>query len=367
MNLTNLINNIHLEDMLFSKPEIDKAETTYRKRYNKAKKIEEIFNSDKVLFDMITKVPAVCIYMKNQFNKMETLQSGFVVESVICQTVANKLHLNNFISYFSDKPPENVPNSILKFIDHDTRFVYYNDNFSIAIVQKGNPFVCDAVIYLDDNSQNEVEIKGSFSRTAEESFGGIDNNGCITYDEKRVKYQRNLYFIKKANKDFAGHPPNGNQCYELETEDWKSVYEYFERKNIKLVLTHNKTKIIAFEYSHENVKKYFEGVVQIRTKGKNNIAYTNPNFDKELLYETIKSAGLSEDDEGNIFVKKNNPHLNAVVGKGTGKISRLYIDRSFFAYKKYTKETKNGYLFPVHKIKQTKTSISTVMNVKKAI
>lgn len=368
--------------IVVSKNDIEKIEKCYKKDFDKHLDYESFLDANPELEVIFKDFKAGKCEIEKQLKLEKALQPGILCECAYTQTLAKIFKANNFIDLESI-PYCRVPKGLIKYIEPSAetvcsgRYIYYNSDFSIVIVQYGNPDTYDVALFIN-NKFISMELKDENALLADCDLLYNENGKFIVSDEVINRASGFEFFINRFNNTetvmtFLGHNYKLVQNYSDKERIKKILSLDLNTSNFSLLVTSTKSnELIAvklsdmfFEFS-DGTTLFDTSGSEIRMTGKNaRKSPFTPNFLEKILAE--KDVEIDE-KKGVCRVYKNNEKVLGFTrgrGQSNEKATRFKINEAFFVRIKDVVDHDDYIEFSKNKINQNKSGISIHIEIKK--
>ena len=350
---------------------IKRIEKFYLQNYEKFKNANDMLNSNEQTLKSVSKSFTSKQVILKQFNIKKALQPGIIFECSAIQTLASIFGLNCIIDLESNINPI-VPNIVKSIVAiQKCRYIYYNQNWSMCIIQCGNPLTNDAKIVMDDIVIN-CEIKSMPSLLADLDLLYDENGKYIMPDDERYDgYTDIISYFNRSNSVYMQSGSNYKIFEYLPTAIADDILEnYFNLSNIDIIIScDKKNNIIAL--LPENLLHKENGKFDILDVSKSEIRPTGKNYKQiftPLHFQDVLNEKHIGIKNGIVTIyKANDSIIGKIHGRGKNKSSfdRLKIDNLFFVKARDVIEKSDRFEFNISSVKQSKSGISIHTNILK--
>ena len=361
-------NSGHLIDLIIPFDRIKKLDELYKVQHNSFSSFEAFENAFPLEFADYKKSKSAYKEIQKQFNNGMGLQPCILTECFVAQTLANHLHLNEYIDLddVNAMVPSQLTGAIFAAQGYNDgskfRYCYYNNHYDALVFQCGASGTVD-IVFTKFNISIRIEIKEQVSKLEECDITGLyDEQGHLQlsteFRQKRSKYVPFIHLFNALTNVFQMEGHNFNFSSYLEDDKAKSIIA--DALDIKVVdlfvlVVGNKLVPVLSKYLFDFVT--FEGS-EIRTAGRNYGKVFTPEFARAK----IVSLGGHIDTNEMVFLPYN-PE-NRVKGRNLDEYRRYSIGSLLFVKLEDTELVGNEIKFPFAKILQKKPSISIHLNAK---
>lgn len=361
-------NSGHLIDLIIPFNRIKNLDELYKVQHNSFSSFEDFENAFPLEFADYKKSKSAYKEIQKQFNNGMGLQPCILTECFVAQTLANHLHLNEYIDLddVNAMVPSQLTGAIFAAQGYNDgskfRYCYYNNHYDALVFQCGASGTVD-IVFTKFNISIRIEIKEQVSKLEECDITGLyDEQGHLQlsteFRQKRSKYVPFIHLFNALTNVFQMEGHNFNFSSYLEDDKAKSIIA--DALDIKVVdlfvlVVGNKLVPVLSKYLFDFVT--FEGS-EIRTAGRNNGKVFTPEFARAK----IVSFGGHIDTNEMVFLPYN-PE-NRVKGRNLDEYRRYSIGSLLFVKLEDTELAGNEIKFPFAKILQKKPSISIHLNAK---
>lgn len=363
-----VFNDGNLIELIVPFEKIKKLDELYKVQHNSFSSFEDFEKTFPQEFVEYKKSKSAYKEIQKQFKNKMGLQPCVLTECFVAQTLANHLHLDEYIDL--DDNSATVPNQLVGAIysaqgyndGSKFRYCYYNNHFDALVFQCGASGTVD-IVFTKFNVSIRIEIKEQLSKLEECDITELyDENGHLQlsseFKQKRAKYVPFIHLFNALTNVFAMEGHNFNFSSYLEDEKAKSIIaNALDMKVVDLfvLVVGNKLVPVLSKYLFDFVT--FEGS-EIRTAGRN----YGKVFTSEFAKAKIESLGGTVDADG--FVSIPYDPRNRVKGRNLDEYKRYAIGSLLFVKLEETEVNNDIIKFPFSKICQKKPSISIHLNAK---
>lgn len=361
-------NSGNLIDLIVPFERIKKLDELYKVQHNSFSSFEDFENSFPQEFADYKKSKSAYKEIQKQFNNGMGLQPCILTECFVAQTLANHLHLNEYIDLddVNTMVPSQLTGAIFAAQGYNDgskfRYCYYNNHYDALVFQCGASGTVD-IVFTKFNLSIRIEIKEQVSKLEECDITGLyDENGHLKlsteFKQKRAKYVPFIHLFNALTNVFEMEGHNFNFSSYLEDEKAKSIIaDALDIKVVDLFVLVVGNKLVPILSKNLFDFVTFEGS-EIRTAGRNYGKVFTPEFAKSK----IVNLGGSVDGNGIVSLPYN-PE-NRVKGRNLDEYRRYSIGSLLFVKLEDTEVVNDVIRFPFSKICQKKPSISIHLNAK---
>lgn len=361
-------NSGNLIDLIVPFERIKKLDELYKVQHNSFSSFEDFENSFPQEFADYKKSKSAYKEIQKQFNNGMGLQPCILTECFVAQTLANHLHLNEYIDLddVNTMVPSQLTGAIFAAQGYNDgskfRYCYYNNHYDALVFQCGASGTVD-IVFTKFNLSIRIEIKEQVSKLEECDITGLyDENGHLKlsteFKQKRAKYVPFIHLFNALTNVFEMEGHNFNFSSYLEDEKAKSIIaDALDIKVVDLFVLVVGNKLVPVLSKNLFDFVTFEGS-EIRTAGRNYGKVFTPEFAKS------KIVNLGGTVDGNGIVSLPYNPENRVKGRNLDEYRRYSIGSLLFVKLEDTEVVNDVIRFPFSKICQKKPSISIHLNAK---
>lgn len=361
-------NNGNLIDLIVPFERIKKLDELYKVKHSSFSSFQDFENSFPKEFADYKKSKSAYKEIQKQFNNGMGLQPCILTECFVAQTLANHLHLNEYIDLddVNTMVPSQLTGAIFAAQGYNDgskfRYCYYNNHYDALVFQCGASGTVD-IVFTKFNLSIRIEIKEQVSKLEECDITGLyDERGHLQlsaeFKQKRSKYVPFVHLFNALTNVFEMEGHNFNFSKYLEDEKAKLIIaDALDIKVVDLFVLVVGNKLVPVLSKNLFDFVTFEGS-EIRTAGRN----YGKVFTPEFAEAKINSLGGSVDNDGNVSLPYNPD--NRVKGRNLDEYRRYSIGSLLFVKLEDTEVINDVIKFPFSKICQKKPSISIHLNAK---
>lgn len=361
-------NGGHLIDLIIPFERIKELDELYKVQRSTFSSFDDFENAFPLEFADYKKSKSAYKEVQKQFNNGMGLQPCILTECFVAQTLANHLHLNEYIDLddVNAMVPSQLTGAIFAAQGYNDgskfRYCYYNSHYDALVFQCGASGTVD-IVFTKFNISIRIEIKEQVSKLEECDITGLyDEHGHLQlsteFRQKRAKYVPFIHLFNALTTVFKMEGHNFNFSSYLEDEKAKSIIaDALDIKVVDLFVLVVGNKLVPVLSKNLFDFVTFEGS-EIRTAGRNYGKVFTPGFAKEK----IASLGGSINDSGIVSLPYNPD--NRVKGRNLNEYRRYSIGSLLFVKLEDTNVNGDLITFPFDKICQKKPSISIHLNAK---
>ena len=169
---------------------IKKLDELYKVQHNSFSSFEDFENAFPLEFADYKKSKSAYKEIQKQFNNGMGLQPCILTECFVAQTLANHLHLNEYIDLddVNAMVPSQLTGAIFAAQGYNDgskfRYCYYNNHYDALVFQCGASGTVD-IVFTKFNISIRIEIKEQVSKLEECDITGLyDEQGHLQLDKK---------------------------------------------------------------------------------------------------------------------------------------------------------------------------------------
>jgi len=337
----------------------------YKNNFTRYDNFEELLFNMGSLRTELEKSHSALAEFEKQYNRNLALQPAILTECFISQTLANILGLNNFLD--ADENEENIPGNLLMALIRSKggdleaatpRYIYYNDNSSIVLLQYGDSSSIDAV-FVKNGYRVRLEIKEEKAKLGEYDLNYNEEGVLIPTRNIINNHPEYIKFIDVFNNttDMFSHMGSNFKIGSyLEDDLLNSIVDrVFALGRIDLYILQKGNKIFAVPSN--NLLKCVDVTKgsEIRTAGRNSYAVFTPDRLMTFIHE---QGGTIENNIVTLAYDQD----NETEARGGTRISRYKINSLFFVPYQFVTIENNFVSFDLTKVKQNKATIAIHLN-----
>lgn len=363
-----IYNNGRLIEIILPLERIKKLDKLYKVQHANFSTFEDFESAFPNDFIDFKKSKSAYKEIQKQFRNCMGLQPSILTECFVAQTLADHLHLDEYIDLDDDATA--VPNQLLGAIfaarryndGSKFRYCYYNNHFDALVFQCGASGTVD-IVFAKYNVGIRIEIKEQLSKLEECDITGLyDESGKLQLSEefcrKREKYVPFIHLFNASTDVFKMEGHNFNFSNFLGNEKAKLlVSDALDVKVVDLFILVVSNKLVPVLSKNLFDFVNFKGS-EIRTAGRNYSKVFTPKFVKKKIYEI--GGTINNED---VVQLPYNPN-NRVMGRNLNEYRRYNIGSLLFVKLEDTEVVGNFIKFSFDNIYQKKPSISVHLNAK---
>lgn len=306
--------------------------------------------------------PALAHRIRISYETGNNIQSAVFSECVYAQTLANMMGLNNFDICNGIIPP--VIKRLLQkaCLNLEPRYLYYNDEKTIILIQAGGCNGIDSVLFdLNNSSVYTIEFKEPGAKTSEPDLPKYGEDGKLLVTKEWLK--NNPQFSKMLEEqeglNFFNVMGNNIHNFSKESIEFSVANNYSDtRKQADVICTEDKDGFLVMLPSNQ-VSDWADIEGEIRPSGRNKYKVWTPIALRKFLLD--KKAEIY-----NNTVKIKRCVLGERKERGSDRVSGYKINPLFFVYVENCNSDGNGNItFDFNAIRQLNPTIAAKVFFKK--
>lgn len=353
-----IYNNGNLLRLIVDKSDIEKFELAYKNSVGRGIDFNSFENNNRDLFEVIKKSESAYREVKKQFLSNSALQPEILTECFIAQTIANKLGLNCIADADTKETvPVNIANILFQFYGERGslfRYIYYDNNNEMILLQCGNSNTIDAV-FVKSQHCARLEFKDGLSRIADRDITGKygeDGKLILTEDfRSQCPFYEPIINVFNSTTNVFDEVGSNYNINDHINEDISQAIINSDARIKKIDLYIPLVNNLLFPVLPEYLAKLsdFKGS-EIRFSGKNRSKVWTPKYLKSVI---LKQKGWISDTKASIPFTGN--YRKA---RGTGINSGYKINEIFFVQEGKYLINNGNVIFELNDVQQLKPNIS---------
>ncbi len=306
--------------------------------------------------------PALAHRIRISYETGNNIQSAVFSECAYAQTLANMMGLNNFDICNGIIPP--VIKRLLQkaSLNLEPRYLYYNDEKTIILIQAGGCNGIDSVLFdLNIGSVYTIEFKEPGAKTSEPDLPkyGEDGNLLVTDEWLTKNPQFSKMLEEQDGLNFFNVMGNNVHNFSQESIEFSVANNYSDtRKQADVICTEDKDGFLVMLPSNQ-VSDWADIEGEIRPSGRNHYRIWTPIALRRFL--TQKGAEF-EDNK----IKINRCELGDRKERGSDRVSGYKINPLFFIYvENCSSDGRGNIIFDFNDIRQLNPTIAAKVFFKK--